>query len=315
MDLIQLRHFLAVAEHGSLSQAARVLGISQPGLTRSLRRLEAELDAPLLRRRPRGIELTEAGLALERHANAVQIQLVDAAQEVASLTHRRNTLVRVGAGPSWMTLLLPTAVARAAARDPALRIQVTTGQSDLLCSKVRDGSLDFALAAIPEGASSDGLQYTELTRDEVFVVARQGHPLTRRPQLTIDELTAERWVLAGPEMLLRRRLDALFASRGHVLPQPTIESDSTPLTLCVIRESDLLGITTRDMLRGPTGQGIAPLKVRDAAAMSRPTGIIRRSKTALSAAAESLIETIVRAAKAEFLALAPATAAIKRKVK
>jgi LysR family transcriptional regulator of gallate degradation len=294
MDLTQLRQFLAVAEHGSLSQAAKMLNVSQPGLTRSMRRLEAELDAPLLRRRPRGVELTEAGMALQRHANAVQIQLADAAQEVAALTHRRDTLVRLGAGPSWLDSVLPKVVAR----DPSLRIQITTGQTDLLFSRLKDGSLDFVLAAIPEGPAVAGLQTVELTRDDVLVVARQGHPLTQRHQVTIEELATARWVLAGPDMLLRRRLAALFASRGHALPPPTVESDSTPFTLSVIRDSDLLGISTRDILRGPAGQGIATLDVRDAA-MSRSTGIVRRSKTALSVVAEHLVDAIERAARAD----------------
>jgi LysR family transcriptional regulator of gallate degradation len=289
-----------VAERGSLSQAAKALNISQPGLTRSMRRLEAELDTTLMNRRPRGIELTESGVALQRHANAVQIQLADAAQEVAALTHRRDTLVRLGAGPSWLDHLLPTVVARAIARDPTLRVQVITGQTDLLLAKLRDGSLHFLLAAIPEGPAVDGLQTTELTHDEVLVVARQGHRLAKRRQVTIDELTRERWILAGPDMLLRRRLAALFASRGRQLPPPTIESDSTHFILSAIRDSDLLGISTRDILRGPAGQGINSLDVRDAA-MSRSTGIVRRSKTTLSVIAENLIDAIERAAKAESL--------------
>jgi DNA-binding transcriptional LysR family regulator len=300
MDLTQLRQFLMVAERGSLSQAAKALGISQPGLTRSMRKLEAELDASLLQRRPRGVELTEAGVALQRHANAVQIQLADAAQEVATLTHRRDTLVRLGAGPSWMDHLLPTVVARAVARDPTMRIQVVTGQTDFLLSRLRDGSLDFVVAAIPDGPAVSGLQTTELTRDDVVVVGRQGHHLSKRRQVAIEELTRERWVLAGPEMLLRRRLAALLASRGHNLPPPTIESDSTAFTLSVIRDSDLLGISTRDILRSAAGQGIASVDVRDAA-MIRSTGIVRRSKTVLSVVAESLIAAIERAAKAEGL--------------
>ena len=89
MYLTRLRQFLMVGERGSLSQAAKALNISQPGLTRSMHRLEGELDAPLLLRRPRGVELAEAGVALQRQANAVQMQLADAAQEVVALSHHQ----------------------------------------------------------------------------------------------------------------------------------------------------------------------------------------------------------------------------------
>jgi DNA-binding transcriptional LysR family regulator len=298
MDLTQLRQFLAIAERGSFSQAARVLGVSQPGLTRSMRRLENELDAPLLSRRPRGVELTEAGAALQRHAQAVQIQLVDAVQEVASLAHRRDALVRVGAGPSWLTHLLPTVVARAVARDPTLRIQVSTGQADRLFASLRQGQLDVVLGAMPEGAALSGLTFVELTRDDVRVVARRGHRLAGKRQISLEALTHERWVLAGPEMFLRRRLVALLESHGLSLPAPTIEADSTLFILAIVQNSDLLGITTSDMLRSTGARGIVALDVRYAS-MVRPTGIVRRAKTVLSAAAEEFVAAFERAACAE----------------
>lgn len=298
MDLTQLRQFLVIAERGSFSQAARALGISQPGLTRSVRRLEEELDAALLLRRPRGVELTEAGAALQRHAQAVQIQLVDAANEVASLTHRRDSLVRIGAGPSWLTHLLPAVVVRAVARDPALRFQVSTGQADRLFAALREGQLDVVFGAIPEGAARNGLAVTELTRDDVRVVARRGHRLAGKKQISLEELTRERWVLAGPEMFLRRRLVALLESHDLALPAPIIEADSTPFILAMVQSSDLLGITTSDLLRNTGARGITALDVRHAA-MVRPTGIVRRAKSVLSAAAESFIEAFQRAANAE----------------
>ena len=298
VELTQLRQFLAVAESGSLSQAARALGISQPGLTRSIKRLEEELDTALFSRRPRGVELTQAGVALQRHANAVRIQLVDAADEVASLAHRRDAFVRIGAGPSWLNHLLPMVVARAVAGDPALRVEVTTGQADRLFAALREGRIDLVLGAMPEGAASAGLTFTELTRDDVWVVARRGHRLAEKKHIALEALAKERWVLAGPEMFLRRRLDSLLASQGLKLPAPAVEADSTSFILAVVQCSDLLGITTSDMLRGAAGRGVVRLNVRHAA-MNRPTGIVRRSRNVLPAAAEELVTAIRRAATAE----------------
>lgn len=298
MELTQLRQFLAVAECGSLSRAARALGISQPGLTRSIKRLEEELGAALLSRRPRGVELTQAGVALQRHANAVRVQLVDAAGEVASLARRRDAVVRVGAGPSWLNHLLPAVVARAVAKDPSLRVEVTSGQADRLFAALREGHIDVVLGAMPEGAAGVGLSFIELTRDDVWVVARRGHRLADKKSISLEELTRERWVLAGPEMFLRRRLDSLLASQGLSLPAPAVEADSTAFILSVVQCSDLLGITTSDMMQGAAGRRIVRLNVRHAA-MHRPTGIVRRSKTMLSAAAEEFVKAIRQAATAE----------------
>jgi DNA-binding transcriptional LysR family regulator len=296
MELTQLRQFLAVAERGSFSQAARALNISQPGLTRSVKRLEGELGAQLFSRRPRGVELTHAGVALQRHAGAVQIQLEDATREVSALAHRREALVRIGVGPSWLHHLLPAVVAGAVARNPALRIQVSTGQADRLFAALREGQLDVVLGAMPEGPASIGLTFTELTRDDVWIVARRRHRLASRKSVTLEELVKERWVLAGPEMFLRRRLDSLLASQGLALPDPVIEADSTPFILSVVKTSDLLGIATADMLRGAAGRGVVRLNVHHAR-MSRPTGIARRSKAVLPAVAEEFVKSVARAAR------------------
>jgi DNA-binding transcriptional LysR family regulator len=295
MELTQLRQFLAVAERGSLSQAARALGISQPGLTRNIKRLEAGLGTALFSRRPRGVELTPAGAALQRHARAVQAQLADAALEVTALTQRRDTLVRIGVGPSWLTHLLPEVVADAVGRNPALAIQVKTGQADRLFTALREGQLDLVLGAMPEGPAGVGLAFTELSRDEVWIVARRRHRLAQKKLVTLPELTKERWVLAGPEMFLRRRLDALLATQGLALPAPAVEADSTPFILAVVKTSDLLAITTADMLRGAAGRGLVRLNVHHAG-MTRPTGIARRSKAVLPAAAEAFVTSIERAA-------------------
>jgi DNA-binding transcriptional LysR family regulator len=105
-------------------------------------------------------------------------------------------------------------------------------------------------------------------------------------------------VLAGPEMFLRRRLVALLESHGLSLPAPTIEADSTPFILAIVQSSDLLGITTSDMLRSTGARGIVALDVRQAS-MIRPTGIVRRTKSVLSAAAEEFVAAFERAACAE----------------
>ena len=136
-----------------------------------------------------------------------------------------------------------------------------------------------------------GLTFTELTKDDVWIVARSGHRLAGKKHVTLGDLTKERWVLAGPEMFLRRRLDALLAYQGLALPAPAIEADSTAFILAVVKTSDLLAITTADMLRGTAGRGVVRLNVRHAG-MSRSTGIARRSNTVLSAAAEEFVIAI-----------------------
>ncbi len=83
MRLSQIRDFVAVVESGGIRAAARKLGVSQPAITRSVRSLEAELHAPLLRRTPTGVVPTTPGRALFARARAAQAELRKAEEEVA----------------------------------------------------------------------------------------------------------------------------------------------------------------------------------------------------------------------------------------
>ena len=85
LELRTLQQFLRVAEHGSFTAAAEALHLSQPAVTRTIRRLEEQVGAPLFDRLPRGVELTEYGRSLARHARPVGNQLRQAGVELEAL--------------------------------------------------------------------------------------------------------------------------------------------------------------------------------------------------------------------------------------
>ena len=86
MELRDLEYFAAIAEYGHLGRAAEALGLSQPALSKCLRRLEKAVDAKLVMRTPKGVALTSVGAALRTHAKRLSLSLTDVVHEAADLS-------------------------------------------------------------------------------------------------------------------------------------------------------------------------------------------------------------------------------------
>jgi LysR family transcriptional regulator of gallate degradation len=293
MDLSQIRYFNAVARYGSFSAAAKALGVTQPGLTKAIRRLETSLDCALFVRLPRGVALTQQGQALLRHASRLDVQLQDARNEVRAVAGGAVGELRIGAGPSWLGRALPRIVAELSVKYPGLSFHVVGGYNGMLMEALRSGDLDLVVSALPD-QSPEGLQAIPLTTDTISVVARRSHPLRtkRRPQpsSTLDYP----WVLPGRDVLLRSRLEALFRVTGLQPPPAKIESDSISFIAAVLRDSNMLSFATSRVLSREM-DGIVSLLI-PALTMTRSAGILFRSGAGNTPATRAFIEAIKKLA-------------------
>jgi len=158
-----LRYFVAVARSGTLTAAAREVGISQPALTTALRRLEGQLETTLFVRGRRGAELTASGRALLPHAEraigAVETGL-RAVREIEGLTRGE---VRVAAGATVCTYVLPPVIAAFRKKHPDIRFAVTESTQDEAMGALERGEVDLAIIGSRHGET--------LLVDEMIVVA------------------------------------------------------------------------------------------------------------------------------------------------
>ena len=292
MELRALHQFLAVAEAGSFTAAAEALHLSQPALTKSIRKLEAQVGAALFERLPRGVALTTYGRSLARHARLIVAQWRQASAELDGLRGGSRGTVRVGAGPSWLGDLLPRAVARLQERLPEVRILVHEGFDDGLKESLRQGDLDLVVVALGEGPGDAGLVTRPLVVDDLSVIARTDHPLRARQALELDDLLAWPWVLTGPHTLARQRLHRLFHRAGLRPPEPAAETDSIEFKFALMRRGDQLSLHARRHLDEPIASGIAPLEVAGGS-FQRTAGLILREGAEPGPAARALIEDIL----------------------
>jgi LysR family transcriptional regulator, regulator of abg operon len=282
MDYRQLQLFLATAERLNLSHAAEAMSITQPGLSKSMHRLQRELGTKLYHRRGRGIELTESGRALARHVKQMEAQLTEALSEVTGIAGGKFGHARIGAGPSWLSRHLPVSISRVMAQNPNIRFTVDTGFPDRLIRRLRLGELDVVVGALPDNRVDPDLRFQRLTSDVIRVVGRKEHPLTRKRERTLADYAAQRWILPGREELVRQRLARVFAQAGLPEPVLSLETDSLSLKLATLRTTDCLGLTTTQILNSMTeASDVIPID-HEQLQFRREAGIVSRRHIDLS---------------------------------
>ncbi len=295
MDHRQLQLFLAAAERLNLSQAAEAVGITQPGLSKALHRLQQELGTKLYHRRGRGIELTETGRALLRHGKLIEAQLAEAQAEVTGIASGMIGHARIGAGPSWLSRHLPESISAIMAQQPNVRFTVETGFPDKLIGRLRLGELDLVIGALPDNRIDPDLRFQRLTSDVIRVIARDGHPLLEKTDRGLADYAAHRWVLPGRLELVRQRLTQAFQSAGLGEPVAAVETESLSLILATLRLTDCLGLTTTQILLAQEAHGIVAVD-HDALRFGREAGIISRRHADLSPSAKLLTAELRRVA-------------------
>ena len=168
MDLRQLRYFIAVATHGSVTAAAAELNVSQPALSAQIHNLERELQTILLERHSRGVTLTEAGkLLLDRGAYIVS-DVESLARSVTEHGRSATGVFRLGVTPTVGRVLVPEMARLSALRFPALRLSYVEGYSDDLRDQLRAGKLDLAFSYDMDDDSS--LDATPLICEDLYLI-------------------------------------------------------------------------------------------------------------------------------------------------
>jgi DNA-binding transcriptional LysR family regulator len=223
-----LRVFCEVAEQQSITQAARQLMMSQPGVSMVVHRLEQQCKVPLLDHVGKRIFLTEAGLALYRHA----LTTLKSARELdvtVSAIRRGNAGSVTFAGTAALTNhLMPPILADFHARHPSAEIQMSTMQHGTSVEDLLETGREFAV--MPRRSAAVGRRFAiePFHREPVIVVAGPRHPLAHQPVVTPQDLAQHPFIYFSRDSerisLLEERLRLGDDSRIHVLMEVTIEA-------------------------------------------------------------------------------------------
>lgn len=191
MDSEQISHFISVSEHGNFTRAAKELFISQPALSRSIQRLEEELGQPLFERKPRSVELTDAGETFLERATQILALVKESKAEICDDGQRGR--IRVAAIPTIAPYFLPELLRRFSTLRPLATLAVYESTTDELIKKLQVGDLDIGILALP--IDHRELEVEELFDEELFLVLPIHHPLADQPVISPDLLEPHPFVL------------------------------------------------------------------------------------------------------------------------
>ncbi len=243
----QLRAWLKVAELRSIRAAARSLHLSQAAVTKAIKELETELDAPLLTRSPQGIAVTECGEHLTVRARLAQAQLALARQDIRQLLSGSQARVAVGVTPMVMLSVLPDVLAEFRASMPAAKVKVSEGLLPSVQPALRNGTLDFALASrMNDSAGGREFEFEEIRPLEFMIACRKAHPLARAQRW--DDIRHCEWLL---NVSGGSHTEAFLGGlHEHGLPAPTrvVECDTFGVMWSLMTRSDALILCPSGML-------------------------------------------------------------------
>ena len=284
MKLSQLRHLVAVAEAGTIRQAAKNIHLSQSSLTKSIHLLEQYLGVELLHRASHGVTPTAAGKALIARARQIEAELREARNELDDIRGAGAGEIRVSASPTVATALLPKAILDFRRARPKVSFHIDEGVYPDVLPAVRVGDVDFAICLVPERPKDEELHFEWLLRDHLIPAVRPGHPLLRRGRLSLADLAARNvdWVIYGRSRGGRDAFERSFVAAGGNPPTGAIECTSFACALALVEMSDAVTLVPAQLFAERRARAaIVPLAT-DAAMPPWNVAVISREKHRLS---------------------------------
>lgn len=252
----QLSAFLAIVAHGSLGRAAEVLHITQPALSRTVKRLEAQIGAPLFERNSKGMMLTPIGQALLPHATLMDRVSEHASEEINALRGLAKGTIKVGGIASVVSLILPLAIHRVLTRWPNLQVQIIEGVWDRLADALVKHEIDLALGVSMQESDQICPIADCYWEDSSYVVASMQHPLRQQAEIKLSDTLHQQWASTPRGTAPFEHLHQIFKSHGLGLPNVVVETRSIITLKSLVTHAGFLCWMAGPMFEDERGVGL-----------------------------------------------------------
>jgi DNA-binding transcriptional LysR family regulator len=255
-----MRAFLAVADLGSFTRAAKRLHVAQPALSQNVRELEAELGIRLLDRTTRQVELTEGGREFQRAATKILEEVEIAVHRARDLGESRRGRITVAAPPLLAAVILPRAISDFRDRYPGVQIVLRDLRTDEIVEQVRNGEADCGIGTFPPG--EDDIARTVLTRDSFMLFCAQASEFGGRGEIGWADLKGQPLITLTRESGIRLLVELGFEAAELPL-RPAFEVTQITTALALVEAGlGLAVLPAYAAAAAPSGMVVAKKLVR-----------------------------------------------------
>lgn len=292
----QLSAFVAVVEQQSIRAAARVLGLTQPAVTKIVRELEREVGAPLVERSVQGVSLTDFGRAFAPRARLLLADMQRARDEIAQIRDGATGTVSLAVSASFALTVLPAAFKDFHTRLPAVEVQFSEAVLPWMLARLRDGYLDFAVAHVVPGTLDAQFEALELFPVQLALGMRERHPL--RNARSLAELYDAEWILPGDDHRGRDSVAPLFTPLGVPPPSRIIQGQSVTVALGLVGHMNLIGLFVEPLVKLTFKRhGIRRVEIEETMPTLNVCVVTRRGQR-LTPSAQHFVDCVQRASAA-----------------
>jgi DNA-binding transcriptional LysR family regulator len=279
VELRHIRYFIAVAEEGHITRAAERLGMQQPPLSQQIKAMERELDVQLFRRKPRGVELTDAGRALLDDAREILARFDQALETTRRTARGEQGQISVGISvTSTFHPLVPRAIRAFREAYPLVFLTLQEGRTHDLVELLRAEHIDAAFVRLPP-ADPNGFAVNQLLEESMVLALPSAHVLVRGSRGTAIPLKslANETFIAPPSRRgpgLRATAFEVYRAAGFT-PRIGQEDAGTTTALSFVAAGLGISIVPASLQRLRI-DGVAYRRLEGAARLTAPLNLLSR---------------------------------------
>lgn len=299
ITLKQIDAFLAVADTLNFSRAAKLVHLSQPALSATIRRLEEAVGGRLFYRDTRTVALSPAGTEFLKIASGLQESVDNGLTRIQRFVSGKQGLLALGVAPSLAAAFLPSIIKTFLAEFPGVELRLYDVLSDATIDLVRTGKIDLALT--PRVTTEDDLVQRDVMRDYMVMVCARDDPLARRRSIVWADLKKRPHIAKKGGSSVRRLIDEQYLKSGEVF-QPAFEVDNIGTMLGLILAGLGVGLFPSSTIGSFNMEGLACVPFNRSVRPYRTICAVTLRSRSLSPAVESFLQLCREKAKSQPIA-------------